>query len=226
MNFRQLHNHPFHDRIDAGRQLAQQLLPRYYRHPNTVVLALPRGGVPVAHEIARALDLPLDLCLVRKLGVPGHAELAMGAIASSGVRVLNQELVDNLGIASSVIEQVTAAENTELKRREQVYLEGRSAVDLTNKTVILVDDGVATGATLRAAIAILKKSQVNDIIVAVPVAQSTISDQLRREVNEVVCVATPDRLQSISLWYDEFDQTSDDTVKAILHEHDKQSASL
>jgi len=220
MNFRQLQNHPFHDRTDAGRQLAQQLLPRYSQYPNAVVLALPRGGVPVAHEIAQALQLPLGLCLVRKLGVPGHAELAMGAIANSGVRVLNQDLVDNLGISPEIIEQATIAEATELKRREQAYLEGRSGIDLTAKTVIFVDDGVATGATLRAAIAILKQSPLHDIVVAVPVAHPTVLDQLRQDVSDVVCLVAPERLQSISLWYDKFDQTSDETVKAILRQYD------
>jgi putative phosphoribosyl transferase len=220
MNFRQLQNHPFHDRTDAGRQLAQRLRPHYYRHPDTVVLALPRGGVPVAHEIAQTLKLPLDLCLVRKLGVPGHAELAMGAIANSGVRVLNQELVESLGIPPDVIEQATAAEETELRRRELAYLAGRPGIDVAEKTIILVDDGVATGATLRAAIAILQQSQVAEIVVAVPVAHPAVIDQLRQAVSDVVCLVSPERLQSISLWYDEFDQTSDETVKAILRQYD------
>lgn len=221
MSFRQLQTHPFHDRVDAGRQLARRLEGQYYRYPNGIVLALPRGGVPVAHEIATALELPLGLCLVRKLGVPDHAELAMGAIAASGVRVLNQDLVDRLEISPDAIEQVTAAETQELERRRQVYLAGQPPIAVSHRTVILVDDGIATGATLRAAIAILKKSQVSDIVVAVPVAHPAIIEQLQRQVSDVVCLVTPERLQSISLWYDEFDQTSDEMVNAILRAHEK-----
>ena len=219
MNFRQLQAHPFHDRVDAGRQLAQKLLPSFYCQPDTLVLALPRGGVPVGHEIATALRLPLDICLVRKLGVPGHRELAMGAIAASGVRVLNQNLIHDLAISPDVIEQVTAAETAELHRRKRVYLQGRAPVNLTDKTIILVDDGIATGATLRAAISILKQANVNQIIVAVPVAHPEVIGQLKESVSDVVCLVTPDRLQSISLWYDEFEQTDDDTVRAILQQH-------
>ncbi len=224
MNFHQLQTHRFHDRTDAGRQLANILLASYYRSSNALVLALPRGGVPVAHEVAQALDLPLDLCLVRKLGVPSHPELAMGAIASSGVRVLNQDLVHELAIPPQVIDQVTAAEKHELERRERVYQQGRHPIDVTGKTVILVDDGIATGATLRAAIAILKKSRVSRMIVAVPVAHPRIVKELRGEVDEVIVVIAPERLQSISLWYDEFDQTSDETVRAILKDNDRRSA--
>ena len=221
MHFHQLQSHPFHDRADAGRQLALRLLPDYRNRPNTLVLALPRGGVPVAHEVARALELPLDLCLVRKLGVPNHPELAMGAIAASGVRVLNQDLVHELAIPPQVIDQVTLAETSELERRERVYLRGRLPVDVTDKMIILVDDGVATGATLRAAITILKKSRVSGIVVAVPVAHPRVIKDLKREVDDVISVITPDRLQSISLWYDKFDQTSDETVQAILREHNQ-----
>jgi predicted phosphoribosyltransferase len=219
MHFNQLQNHLFHNRKDAGRQLAQRLAARYRHQPNTLVLALPRGGVPVAHEIARALELPLDICLVRKIGVPGHAELAMGAIAGSGVRVLNQDIINQLGIQPSQVEQVTATESLELERRERVYRQGRSSTPLVGKTVILVDDGVATGATLRAAIAILKRSGVEKIVVAVPVAPPGIVAELLQHVDEVVIVITPERLQSISLWYDQFDQTSDETVKDILSQY-------
>lgn len=219
MHFNQLQTHPFHDRTDAGRQLAQQLAPQYGHQPNTLVLALPRGGVPVADEIARRLELPLDICLVRKIGVPGRPELAMGAIAASGVRVLNQDIIDQLGILPGQIEQVAAAENLELERREQVYRHGRPSPDLTGKTIILVDDGIATGATLRAAIAILQQSGVGEIVVAVPVAHPGIVAELRQQVDEVVCLMTPDRLQSISLWYDQFDQTSDEIVQTMLSQH-------
>jgi putative phosphoribosyl transferase len=223
MKFHQLQTHPFRNRVDAGRQLSQQLLPTYYRYPNGLVLALPRGGVPVAHEIACALDLPLDICLVRKLGVPDHPELAMGAIAANGVRVLNHDLVERLAISSPVIEQVTAAETAELQRRQRAYLGDRPELERFDKTVILVDDGIATGASLRAAISVLHQSHVRAIVVAVPVAQPSILADLRSEVAEVVCVVTPQRLQSISLWYDEFDQTSDETVTHLLSQHRESS---
>jgi len=219
MHLNRLRSPQFRDRGDAGRQLAQRLFSRYHHRPNTMVLALPRGGLPVAHEVAVTLGLPLDVCLVRKLGVPDQAELAMGAIAVAGVRVLNQGLIDRLGIRPGLVEQVTAAETMELKRREQVYLQGRSLADLTDRTVILVDDGVATGATLRAAITILKQSEVAAIIVAVPVAHPGVVAELKQDVDDLVCVITPRRMQSISRWYEQFGQTKDETVQAILNLH-------
>jgi putative phosphoribosyl transferase len=219
MHLNRLRSPKFRDRGDAGRQLAQRLFSRYHHRPNTMVLALPRGGLPVAHEVAVTLGLPLDVCLVRKLGVPDQAELAMGAIAVAGVRVLNQGLIDRLGIRPGLVEQVTAAETMELKRREQVYLQGRSLADLTDRTVILVDDGVATGATLRAAITILKQSEVAAIIVAVPVAHPGVVAELKQDVDDLVCVITPRRMQSISRWYEQFGQTKDETVQAILNLH-------
>lgn len=220
MAFNQLQTRQFQDRRDAGQQLARRLLSRYRRRPHTLVLALPRGGVPVAFEVAATLELPLDICLVRKLGAPGHAELAIGAIAASGVRVLNADLIEQLAIPPHWIEQVTAAETAELERRQRVYRLGRPPMDLTDQTVILVDDGVATGATLRAALAILRQSQVKAIVVAVPVAHPAVVAELRPQVDDIVCLITPEPLQSISLWYSHFDQTDDDTVRALLQHHD------
>jgi putative phosphoribosyl transferase len=206
---------PFHDRSEAGRFLAQ-FLAKYAGEPDVVVLGLPRGGVPVAYEVARALRAPLDVFVVRKLGVPGHEEYAMGAIASGGVRVLNREAVDELGIPQRVIEEVAARELRELERRESAYRDGRETARLEGRTAILVDDGLATGASMRAAVEALKKRNPARIVVAVPVGSAAICRSLAREVDEVVCAITPDPFRAVGLWYDEFGQTTDDEVHDAL----------
>lgn len=205
----------FEDRVDAGRQLAQALAA-YDRHPQALVLGLPRGGVPVAAEIAAALHLPLDVWLVRKLGVPEQPELAMGAIAANGVRVLNQEVIRRFQISPAELEQVTGHETVELQRRDRAYRQGRPPLNVAEKTVILVDDGIATGSTLKAAIAPLKEQHPAKIIVAVPIAPPDTVADLERRVDQVVSLIQPEPLYSISLWYRTFDQTSDATVCSLL----------
>jgi predicted phosphoribosyltransferase len=180
------------------------------------VLALPRGGVPVAFEVAEALHAPLDIFLVRKLGVPGHEELAMGAIATGGVRVLNEDVVGYLNINDEVIERVAAREQRELERRERVYRGGRAAPDVRGRTVILVDDGLATGSTMRAAAAALRLQRPARIIVAVPVAAPQTCDEFRTEVDEIVCAATPEPFRGVGLWYEDFSQTTDEEVRELL----------
>ena len=206
----------FCNRAEAGRLLAQQLTA-YANCENTIVLGLPRGGVPVAFEAAKRLNLPLDICLVRKLGAPGREELAMGAIAADGVRILNRGVVDWLDISDQMIEQVTVQEQAELERRERCYRGYRPFPKLQNCTLILVDDGIATGSTLRAAIAILKHHQPAKLVIAVPIASPITVKELEAEVDQVVCLETPDPLHSISLWYKDFSQTSDETVCALLN---------
>ncbi len=205
----------FSNRLEAGCLLAKRLTP-YTRDPQVLVLGLPRGGVPVAYEIARTLQVPLDVCLVRKLGVPGHQELAMGAIAPGEVLILNQEVIDQLGITQQAILQVAAREQEELERRDRVFRGDRPLPDIQGKTVILVDDGIATGSTLRAAIATLEQQHPDQIIVAVPVASPDICAQLREVVDRIVCLLTPDPLYSIGLWYEDFSQTSDEEVRTLL----------
>ena len=205
----------FRDRSDAGRQLAGKLA-NSAGHPSPIVLALPRGGVPVAFEIAAALHAPLDLFVVRKLGVPGHRELAMGAIASGGVRVLNQEVVDSLHISPMVIDAIARQEQVELERQERLYRGDAGSRDFTGRTVILVDDGLATGSTMRAAVGALRHMTPARIVVAVPVGAADTCRQLRREADEVLCLHTPDPFRAVSLWYDEFHQTSDHEVRHLL----------
>lgn len=205
----------FKDRVDAGRRLSARL-DAYAHRTDVPVLGLPRGGVPVAFEVAQALDAPLDVFVVRKLGVPGHEELAMGAIASGGVRVLNDNVVGPLHIPNEVIERVSVRERAELKRREQAYRGDRGALDVRGHTVILVDDGLATGSTLRAAIQALKKLQPARIVVAVPVAARSACLELRALVDEVVCVETPEPFGAVGLWYQDFTQTSDTEVHDLL----------
>ncbi len=205
----------FRDRREAGRLLADKLTADANR-PDVLVLALPRGGVPVAYEVARALRAPLDVFLVRKLGVPGHEELAMGALATDEVRVLNQEVVEALRIPASVIDEVAAEELEELKRRERLYRRGRPAPDLRGRTVILVDDGLATGATMRAAIRALRQRQPAGIVVAVPTASPDTCEALRAEADEVVCAMTPRPFFSVGHWYDDFTQTTDEEVRRLL----------
>lgn len=207
--------HRFRDRAAAGRALASRLTD-YADRPNTLILALPRGGVAVGYEIAAALHVPLDLMLVRKLGVPGEEELAMGAIAEGGVQVLNHEVVRELGISPEVIDQVAARETIELERRARLYRDGRPAPNLTGKTVILVDDGLATGATMRAAIAAARAQNPERVIVAAPVAACETVEMLRTLADDVVVVFTPEPLAAIGLWYEDFPQLSDDEVRDLL----------
>jgi predicted phosphoribosyltransferase len=202
----------FHDRYDAGRQLAAHLT-RYAGRPDVLVLALPRGGLPVAYEVARALGAPLDVFLVRKLGVPGREELAMGAIASGGVRVLNDEVVRALRIPEEVIDAVAAEEQAELERRERTYRDGRPAPDVRGRTVILVDDGLATGSSMRAAVEALRLRGPARIVVAVPVGAPETCAALREIADEVVCAYEPERF---GLWYADFSQTSDEEVRQLL----------
>jgi len=207
----------FRNRAEAGQCLARKLSP--YAHRNDVLLlALPRGGVPVAYELARALDAPLDVFVVRKLGLPGHEELAMGAIASGGVRVLNGSVVEGLGIPDQVIEQVAARELRELERRELMYREDRPPQEAEGRTVILVDDGIATGATMRAAVEALRQLRANRIVVATPTAALSTVRAMRSEVDEMVAVITPANFVGVGQWYEDFSQTSDDEVRGLLAE--------
>jgi predicted phosphoribosyltransferase len=205
----------YRDRRDAGQVLATKL-GEYRGRDDVVVLALPRGGVPVAYEVAIALKAPLDIFLVRKLGIPGHEELAMGAIASGGVRVLNDEVVDYIGIPASVIEHITLKESKELHRREVTYRGDRAEPDLTGKTVILVDDGLATGSTIRAGAQALRKKQPARIVVAVPVSASQSCDEYRIGVDEIVCAQTPEPFFGVGQWYRDFSQTTDEEVRDLL----------
>lgn len=205
----------FHDRADAGQQLATRL-KNYAGRPDVLVLALPRGGVPVAFEVARALGAPLDVFLVRKLGVPGQEELAMGAIASGGTYVLNDEVVDGLQIPPRVIRAVADTERRELERRERHYRGDHSPPDVCDRIVILVDDGLATGSTMRAAAAALRRMKPAWLVVAVPVAAAEICDRLRPEVDAVICAATPEPFYAVGMWYHDFSQTTDEEVRALM----------
>jgi putative phosphoribosyl transferase len=205
----------FQDRIDAGRRLAEKLM-EYAHQPDVLVLALPRGGVPVAYEVARALDAPLDVFLVRKLGVPGHEELAMGAIATGGVRVLNQEVVGMLRVPESVIDAVAQKEQRELERREREYRGERPEPEVRDRAVILVDDGLATGSTMRAAAEALKQEGTKRLIVAVPVAPPETCEAFRSEVDQIVCVVTPEPFFGVGRWYEDFSQTTDEEVRGLL----------
>lgn len=204
----------FIDRADAGRCLTPLL--EHLRKQNVIVLGLPRGGVPVAYEVAHTLGAPLDVLNVRKLGVPWHEELAMGAVATGGVRVLNDEVIRAAGITPAAIAEATDIKRAELEVRERVYRGSRPAPDLRGRTVLLVDDGIATGATVRAAIAVVRAQKPARIVLAVPVAQASICSELSHEVDEFICVIKPDDLYAIGLWYDEFPQLTDRDVQAIL----------
>jgi putative phosphoribosyl transferase len=205
----------FRNRREAGRLLAREL-GRYAGHDGVVVLALPRGGVPVGYELATVLGAPLDVFVVRKLGVPGHRELAMGAIATGGVIVLDHDLVRRLGIPEGVIRRAIADELHELERREGAYRGDRGQAQLEGKTVILVDDGLATGATMRAAVLAVRERNPVRVIVAVPVAAAQTCDRLRDDVDELICALTPESFYAISVWYDDFSQTSDEEVRGLL----------
>jgi predicted phosphoribosyltransferase len=215
---------PFRDRRDAGRQLATKLIS-YANQPDVIVLGLPRGGVPVAAEVADALDAPLDVYLVRKLGVPGHEELAMGAIASGGIRVLNDDVVEPLAIPEAAIDAVEAMERNELARRERLYRGSQMPIDVGGRTVILVDDGLATGATMRAAAQALRQMKPARLIAAVPVGSTSVCESLLDTVDEAVCGEVPDPFYAVGVWYDDFGPTSDAEVQeALRHAAERQPA--
>jgi len=214
----------FRDRTEAGQFLATKLTA-YAGRPDVLVLALPRGGVPVAFEVAKALDAPLDVFLVRKLGVPGHEELAMGAIASGGVRVLNQEVVEMLHISQGVIAAVADEEQRELERRERAYRGDWPAPSVRGRTIILVDDGLATGSSMRAAAAALRQRQPARLVVAVPTAAPETCNEFKTEVDEIVCAITPDPFYAVGLWYEDFSQTTDQEVRDLLERAAREWAS-
>ena len=205
----------FSNRIQSGQMLAQHL-QAYANIENVLVLALPRGGVPIAFEVAKHLNAVLDVCIVRKLGVPGHKELAMGAIASEKTIVFNQDIIDLLGIDQAKITAVVNQELRELRRRDQVYRSNKPAINVKDKIVILIDDGIATGATMRAALTIIQQQQPAKIVVAVPVAPLNICEELRLEVDDVICLQCPENMSAIGLWYEDFSQTTDNEVRAFL----------
>jgi putative phosphoribosyl transferase len=205
----------YKNRAEAGRLLATKL-SAYADRPDVLVLALPRGGVPVAYEVAQALHVPLEVFIVRKLGLPGREELGIGAIATGGLRVLNEDLVEALRLSPKVIEAVTAAEEQELERRERLYRDERPWPDLRGRTIILVDDGLATGSTMRAAVAALRQQDPARLVVAVPVGAAETCSELRNEADEVVCAYTPEPFYAVGLWYRNFEQTTDDEVHDLL----------
>jgi len=208
---------PYKDRREAGRKLAQEL-SAYSGRSDVVVLALPRGGVPVAYEVARALGVPLDIFIVRKLGLPGREELAIGAIASGGVRVLNDDIVQALMIPQTMIETVTRRELEELERRERVYRGDRPGPEVRDRTVILIDDGLATGASMRAAVAALRLQNPARIVVAVPTAAPETCEAFRTVVDEIVSPMTPEPFYGVGRWFEDFSQTSDEEVWALLEQ--------
>jgi putative phosphoribosyl transferase len=205
----------FSDRHDAGQRLAARL-SSYAERPDVLVLALPRGGVPVGYEVATALGVPLDVFVVRKLGLPWHEELAMGAIASGGVRVLDEDLIRVARVSEADLVRVTAAERAELDRRERRYRGDRPLVSVRGKTVILVDDGLATGSTMRAAVQALRQEGPARIVVAVPVAAPEACDAFRDIVDDIICAETPEPFHAVGLWYEDFSQTTDDEVHELL----------
>jgi putative phosphoribosyl transferase len=205
----------FADRTAAGRVLAGRL-EQFGDDADAIVLGLARGGVPVAFEVARVLGLPLDVFLVRKLGVPGHEELAMGAIASGDVVVMNERVTGGLGLSEDVIEKVAARERTELKRREHAYRDGRPPADVRGLTAILIDDGLATGASMRAAIQALRELDAGTIVVAVPIAPPDTCEELEAHADAVVCAHTPEPFVAVGAWYESFEQTTDDEVRDVL----------
>src|SRR6266700_3251190 len=205
----------FSNRAEAGRLLAEKL-EKYAGREDVIVLGLPRGGVPVAYEVARRLNVPLDVFVVRKLGAPGFEELAVGAIASGGVRVLNDDVLRALPNADEIIESVTAKETAELQRREESYRDGRPAPELRDRVVILVDDGLATGATMRAAVKALRQRGVAKIVVAVPVGPPDTCREFEDEADETICASTPEFFQAVGQYYEDFSQTSDEEVGELL----------
>ena len=207
----------FSDRREAGEALARHLA-RYAGRPDVLVLALPRGGVPVGFEVARALHAPLDVFVVRKLGVPGEEELALGAIASGGARYVDQPLVERLGLSRPVVDAITASETVELRRRELAYRGTRPAPDIEGRTVILVDDGLATGASMRVAIMALRMRKPASIVVAVPVGPTEACEAMGQVADDVVCGRTPDPFLAVGTWYTEFGPTGDDEVRELIEE--------
>jgi putative phosphoribosyl transferase len=205
----------YRDRTEAGQILAQHVIANVH-DVNPLVLALPRGGVPVAFQVARALRAELDIFLVRKLGLPGHEELAIGAIASGGVRVLNRELIEELQLSEGLIDRITAIEEQELQRRERLYRENRPPLVVRDRTVILIDDGLATGASMMAGVRALRPQNPHRIIVAVPVAAPETCQEFRAHADEIICPATPEPFGAVGAWYDDFSQTSDDEVRELL----------
>jgi predicted phosphoribosyltransferase len=212
---------PFKDRRDAGRKLAQKL-SAYAKQQNMLILALPRGGVPVAYEVALALSVSLDIFLVRKLGLPGREELAIGAIASGGIRVLNSDIIRMLSIPDEVVNFVARRELQELQRRERLYRGNRPSPELRDQGVILIDDGLATGASMRAAVAGLRAQHPARIVVAVPAAAAETCDAFRSEVDEVICALTPEPFYGVSRWYEDFSQVTDEEVRTLLEEANRQ----
>ena len=206
----------FEDRADAGRRLASRL-GAYRNRKDVVVLGIPRGGVPVAFEIAAALDAPLDVFVSRKLGVPGQEELAFGAVASGGVRILDREITEAVGISDAEVERITANVRKEVERREKVYRGGRQPLMVQGQTVILVDDGIATGSSMRAAIGALRQMKPVRLVVAVPVAPLSTCNRLRQEVDELICVQTPEDFYAIGQFYEDFSQVADEEVTRLLH---------
>jgi putative phosphoribosyl transferase len=214
----------FRDRADAGRQLATRLT-EYANRPDVIVLALPRGGVPVAFEVAASLSAPLDVLLVRKLGVPGHPELAMGAIAAGGVEVLSEDLIRDIGVPRALVQEVAVRERLELERRDRAYRHDRQPPIVCDRTVIVVDDGLATGSTMQAAVTALRQLAPAKIVVAAPVGARDTCARLGRIADRVVCLATPEPFNAVGLWYQEFGQTSDEEVARLLAAADRQSTS-
>jgi putative phosphoribosyl transferase len=209
------HRRPFRNREHAGRVLAERL-KAYANRPDVVVLALPRGGVPVAVEVAAALRAPVDVFVVRKLGTPGQPELAMGAIATGGARVLNDDVVKLLNLTTDAIDEVAETEQRELERRERLYRDHRPFPSLADQVVILVDDGLATGSSMRAAVKALRQHRPGRIVVAVPAAAAETCDEFRDEVDEIVCATSPDPFYAVGLWYEDFSQTTDEEVRDLL----------
>jgi len=207
----------FRDRYEAGQVLAQRLAS-YKGRSDVIVLALPRGGVPVAYAVAAELDAPLDVFLVRKLGTPGHRELAMGAIASGGIRVLNDEVIRWYSIPSSEIERVVREEERELARGENEYRQGRPPADIAHRVVILIDDGLATGSTMRAAVEAVRRKSPSRVVVAVPVGAQSTCAELRSVADEVVCARTPEPFSAVGQWYSNFQQTEDEEVRRLLQQ--------
>jgi putative phosphoribosyl transferase len=205
----------FRNRREAGQIVAKELTD-YANQPDVLVLALPRGGVPVGFEVAQAIGAPLDVFVVRKLGVPGHEELAMGAIASGGVRVLNSSVIESFGISEKELNAAAEEEGRELDRRERDYRKGRPSPEVRGRTVILVDDGIATGSTVRAAIGALRKLGAGKIVVATPTIARATADEMSAEVDELVAVTTPSDFAAVGQWYEDFSQTGDEEVRQLL----------
>lgn len=216
----------FRDRSDAGRHLGDALKARYGNRPAVLVLGLPRGGVPVAYEVAKILNAPLDVFVVRKLGVPGHEELAMGAIAGGGAIVYNDDVVRNLEIPQYAIDRAIEREREELERRERVYRGDRPAPQIAGRTVILVDDGLATGASMQAAVEALRVQRPAAIVVAVPAAAGSTCARFRRLADDIVCVTTPEPFYAVSAWYDDFSQTADDEVFDLIDRATQEHSAL